>query len=336
MKIIQLIQKPQLRGAEIFACQLSKTLNERGHDCIIVTLFSGEATLPFEGEIFHLRLSKKRRFVDWGGWKKLANIIAKEKPDILQANAGDTLKYAIISKLLFGWRTPVIFRNASTVSLYIKNSLVRRWNDFLFTKTAHIISVSEFTKKDFLKTFSTFSQRISVIPIGINPNNFRGDEIRNEHPPVLLHVGGFTFEKNHIGLMRIMQSIIACRSDVVLWLVGDGPLRVKVENFVKANGLDKKVEFFGYQAHPQPFFQRASLFLLPSIIEGLPGVILESFYFRLPVISYNAGAIGELVKPGVTGFLVEKGDEKCFASTVIAALDDPLRFTYADNAFRTF
>jgi L-malate glycosyltransferase len=212
--------------------------------------------------------------------------------------------------------------------------LVRWWNDFLYSKTAHIISVSEFTKNDFLKTFPSFSQRISVIPIGINPNNFRGDEIRNEYPPVLLHVGGFTFEKNHIGLMRIMQSIITSRPDIVLWLVGDGPLRTKVENFVNANGLEKNVEFFGYQAHPQPFFQRASLFLLPSIIEGLPGVILESFYFRLPVIAYNAGAIGELVKSGVTGFLVEKGDEKSFASTVIAALDDPLRFTYADNAFR--
>src|SRR5687768_8044683 len=121
MKIFQLIQKPQLRGAEIFACQLSTELSNRGHECVVITLFQGASKLPFAGRIIPLGLSKRTRFVDWRGWKKLADLVKKEEPDILQANAGDTLKYAIISKLIFRWKTKVVFRNASTVSLYIKN-----------------------------------------------------------------------------------------------------------------------------------------------------------------------------------------------------------------------
>src|SRR5687768_607876 len=149
MKILQLIQKPQLRGAEIFACQLSGHLRQRGNECVIATLFKSESLLPFEGRIIEMELSKKNRLFDWSGRKKLAAIVRDERPDIIQANAGDTLKYAVLSRLFFGWKVPIIFRNASTVSLYIKSPVVRKWNAFLYASTAYIISVSDFTKKDF-------------------------------------------------------------------------------------------------------------------------------------------------------------------------------------------
>ncbi|WP_155807129.1 hypothetical protein [Gillisia marina] len=69
MKIIQVVQKPQLRGAEIFACQLSNHLMDLGHEVIIISIFSGDAELPFNGEIIKLNRDISNRFYDVVAWK---------------------------------------------------------------------------------------------------------------------------------------------------------------------------------------------------------------------------------------------------------------------------
>ena len=101
MKIIQLLQKPQLRGAEIFACQLSDHLVQQGHDVIVVTIFSGDSELPFKGEIINLDRPLGKRFYDIKGWRMFASMVKDFKPDIIQANAADTLKFAVSTKFLF-------------------------------------------------------------------------------------------------------------------------------------------------------------------------------------------------------------------------------------------
>lgn len=334
MKIFQLIQKPQLRGAEIFACQLAQELTIKGHECVVITLFEGESRLPFDGRVIHLGLAKGKRFLDWKGWKKLSVLMEQEKPDLLQANAGDTLKYAVISKLIFGWNVPVIFRNASTVSLYIKNPLVKRWNAFLYSRVAHIISVCQFTCDDFVRMFPSVANRISVVPVGIEDRKILSVESDKKGSNVLLHVGGFTFEKNHKGLIRILEAIVRHNKKVMLWLVGDGPLRFETEAFVKARGLEDYVKFWGYQANPGEFFQQANVFLLPSIIEGLPAVILESFYYKIPVVAYDVGGVGEIVRKNETGFLVDKGNENAFAKATLEALKGGFALTdYIENAY---
>ena len=320
MKIFQLIQKSQLRGAEIFACQLSNALNQKGHECTIISLFPGDRTLPFSGKVISLGLSKKRRLIDWFGLKKLAMLVNNELPDIVQANAGDTLKYAIISKLIFRWRAKIVFRNASTVSLYIRNPIIKRWNAFLYSQTDQVVSVSKHTRDDLKKIFPVVSCKITVAPIGVERVDFSNQRTPQNNPIVLLHVGGFTFEKNHDGLVKIFGEIRRHRQDVELWLVGDGPLRSQTENLTKRLNLKEYVKFWGYQPDPSSFFCKAKVFLLPSIIEGLPAVILESFCYELPVVAYDVGGIRELVRNGETGYLIEKGNEKDFAAATLKAL----------------
>lgn len=335
MKIIQLIQKPQLRGAEIFACQLSHELNKQGHESILVTIFDGNIQLPFDGRMLSLNGSLSNRIWDWRAWKKLTEIVALEKPDLIQANAGDTLKYAVFSKLVFRWKVPIIFRNASTVSLYIKHPLVKWWNTFLYSVTDYVISVSHYTKKDFLTVFPRAASKISVVPIGIVRSLITEEKIKERDTPLLLHVGGFTFEKNHVGLIRIFEKVLEHHPMAVLWLIGDGPLRGNIESLVQDRSLTDKVKFLGYQVNPMQFFWQADVFVLPSIIEGLPAVILESFYCKVPVIAYNVGGISELVRPGKTGWLVEKGDEQEFASAVLESLNNKnTKSLFADNAYQ--
>ncbi len=329
MKILHLIQKRQLRGAEVFTSQLSNQLNSLGHEAIIVPLFNGNAALPFEGKIIELKASASKKYWDVEAWKRLARIIDEEKPDIIQANAGDTLKYAQFSKIFFGWKQPIVFRNASTISLYIKGTFVKSLYRYLFNRTHKIISVSYNSANDFETLFPACKNKITVIPIGIemdkaieqktSPNPFKNI---TGNGPVLIHVGGFSFEKNHKGLVAIFKRILRRFPKATLHLVGEGPLRKETEALIAGENLSGQVFFHGYQKEPLQWIQYADALLLPSIIEGLPGVILEAFYCRTPVVAFNTGGIKEIVISNETGYLVPLNDNEAFAEAVENLLSD--------------
>ena len=321
MRILQIIQKKQLRGAEVFACQLSQHLISLGHTVRIVSLLDGDAQLPFPEEIISLSVRLKKRFSDRQGWKRLAEEVANFQPDVVQANAGDTLKYAILSKTFYRWKAPVIFRNASMVSAYIKSSVIRRFNGFLLGRVAYIASVSQASSVDLVKLFPTTAGKISVIPGGIEERPVSVVP-REQGFAYLVHVGGFSFEKNHRGLLRIFRDVLAQRKDVKLWLVGDGPLRNEVEAYAKALDVAHATYFLGYQSQALDYISSADALLLPSIIEGLPGVVLEAFYTRTPVVANNVGGVGELVENEKTGWLIEKDDEAAFTKAVLQVLDE--------------
>lgn len=314
MKILQLIQKPQLRGAEIFASQLANRLVEEGHEVLLVSLLPGTAELPFKGK--HIRLNRPltKRFIDWQGWKHLAHKIKTFQPDVVQANAGDTLKYSVLSKLFFRWNAPIIFRNASVISRYIKSPWVKRWNAWLFRHVDFVVSVTEESRRDFLKLFPFMQDRIRMIPIGIDLKPLPSDPIVSE--PYILHIGGFTFEKNHTRLLHIFKHIHEQYPELSLCLVGDGPLRKQIEQQCSEMGLTSVVRFLGFQKEVMPLIQPAKMLVLPSIIEGLPGVLLEAMYFKTPVVANDVGGVSEVVKNNETGWLVKKGDENGFVKAV--------------------
>ncbi|WP_205509181.1 glycosyltransferase [Longitalea arenae] len=325
MTILHLVQKPQLRGAEMFAAQLATHINARGHKAIIVFVFPGKATLPFTGITKHLNGSPKKRFWDLKAWRKLAQIIKEEKPDIIQANAGDTLKYAVLSKLFYRWKQPIVFRNASTISLYIKTASAKMLNGFFFRYASRIVSVSKTSATDFAKLFPQYQENIVTVPIGIEETNFRATEenvLEQASKPALVHVGGFTYEKNHVRLLEIFEGIQKEQPGASLHFVGSGPLQGQIEELVKQKGLSHKVHFYGFRNDAMQFIKNADVLLLPSIIEGLPGVILEAFYCKTPVVAYDVGGIGEVVINNKTGYLVPKGDEALFVKSVLTALQD--------------
>jgi Glycosyltransferase len=322
--ILHLVQKPQLRGAEIFTAQLASHTMRNGHKAMIVFVYGGEAQLPFTGHTFHLNSRKWKRFIDVRAWRRLADIIQKDQPDIIQANAGDTLKVAVLSKLLYRWKQPIIFRNASTVSLYIRSALSKKFNGFFFRHAAKIVSVCQHSAYDFASLYPQLNNRIVTIPVGIEYAEAVFNELpkaANEHP-VLVHVGGFTFEKNHVRLISMFEKIVQKLPDARLQLIGDGPLRQEMELVVRKKGLQQHVAFFGFRNDALHFIAKADVLLLPSIIEGLPAVIPEAFFCGTPVVAYDVGGVGELVTDYETGRLIRKGDEEGFVNAVLWTLSD--------------
>lgn len=281
--------------------------------------------------------------LDVKAWKRLAQIITNEKPDIIQANAGDTLKYAVFSKILYRWKQPIVFRNASTISLYIKTLPQKVLNNFLFQFTDRIISVSNTSANDFSKLFPKHKNKVITIPVGIEHGELLsrgngkvdGRAQLNGQTLRIIHVGGFSFEKNHSELIEIFELVLKKNPPAVLSLVGDGPLKKQTEEIVKSKGLAASVKFYGFQQNPMHYIASADVLVLPSIIEGLPGVVLEAFYCKTPVVAYDVGGIKEIVRNNETGRLIPKGSKSAFAAAILeASLNTAKNLNLVENAHK--
>ena len=334
MIIFQIIQKPQKRGAEIFASQLSEKLQSLGHKVVLITLFEGSTDLPFSGEIIHLNRPIAKRWYDYQAWKKIAQLVKQRKPDLIQCNAGDTLKFAIISKILFDWKVPVVARNASTVSNYVNSKFTKFINQQLYNRLDAVLSVSNFSAIDLNTLFPITKNKTIVLPIGIEKVQIQEVDwkVNIQDSVNIIHVGGFTFEKNHEGLLRIWKLFLKTNPNAILHLFGDGPLKDTIERKVQIEGLSNSIVFYGWAANPLDYIAKADVLVLPSIIEGLPGVLLEAMYCKTPAVAYGVGGISEIIINNETGFLIEKNDESNFASAITKALKT--NDTIIENAFQ--
>lgn len=318
MKILFLLQAPQARGAEIFAAHLAESLQGKGHQAWLMTLLPGRFDLPFSGEQIHLNRSSRNRIWDRKAWKDLADFIKQHQPDVIQSMGGDTLKFMVFSSLAFGWDNKKVFYNGSLVSRYFTSKPVEWLNGLMYKKLHGIVAVSDASKSD-LESVHQFKGIHQVIPVGVM--SAKHTLSKGLFFDSITHIGGFTFEKNHIGLIRIYKLILEKCPTIQLTLVGDGPLRPEIESLIKSEGLENSVAFLGSLAAPFQSIPSNSILLLPSIIEGLPAVILEAFLAEIPVVAYNVGGVGEIIKNNETGFLIELGAEQKFASQVIDLLE---------------
>lgn len=338
LRILQIIQKKQFRGAEVFASQLANHLQKSGHIVKVLSIYDGEARLPFAGEIESLNRNKLSRPFDPFGWRKLSAIINSFQPDIVQANASDTLKYAVMSKYMFKWKAPLIYRNASTPSFYMRSAVSRILNAFLLKKVDLIISVSRASLNDLNSLFPFTENKSLVIPVGVEEKTVinrthSNSPFRNKKTFNLIHIGSFTREKNHIGLLRIFRKILEKDRNMHLNLIGGGPLLIEIKNEVKRSGLESQVDVWGDIEDPQLFLSHADILLLPSLVEGLPGVILEAMYNKTPVVAYDVGGVSEVLTNNKTGKLVNFGNEKKFSNAVLELRNsEELRASIVENA----
>ena len=128
--------------------------------------------------------------------------------------------------------------------------------------------------------------------------------------------------KNHSGFLRIAARIQQRFPDVEFVLVGDGPLRPELEREAETLGLGSRVLFLGDRRDISGLLASMNVAVLTSDSEGLSNVILEAMAARVPVVAYDVGGNGELVKAN-RGVTVRPGDEDEFAAAVERLLGQP-------------
>jgi len=100
-------------------------------------------------------------------------------------------------------------------------------------------------------------------------------------------------------------------------IVGEGPLRAQLESFASSLGLTGVVQFLGERKDVGDLIQCYDAFLLTSVIEGMPNVVMESQLLGVPVVATRAGGTVDLIRDGETGLLAPIGDYRALASCIV-------------------
>jgi 2-deoxystreptamine N-acetyl-D-glucosaminyltransferase/2-deoxystreptamine glucosyltransferase len=166
--------------------------------------------------------------------------------------------------------------------------------------------------------------RVHVVPSGFDPGLFAGerpDPTPDVPHPRVLFAGRLADQKRPLDAVAA-HALMA--PDVHLVVVGDGPLRDRVRAAVAGSPARDRVHLLGLAPHEQvpAHLQHADVFVLPSQYEELGSVLVEAMASGLPVVANRVGGIPSLVRDGVTGRLVERGDVPALAAALTAALTD--------------
>ncbi|MBP2673621.1 MAG: glycosyl transferase group 1, partial [Deltaproteobacteria bacterium] len=152
-----------------------------------------------------------------------------------------------------------------------------------------------------------------------------------KNPCRFLSVSRLVGKKGIPFILRAFEKTREAFPDATLDIVGDGPLRAEVEEFILEHGLGESVRLHGEQAHGYVLerMDASSVFLQHSVVdpdtgnaEGLPLSILEASAHGLPVISTLHEGIPEAVEHGRTGFLVEERDWEAMAGFMVKLAGD--------------
>lgn len=145
-------------------------------------------------------------------------------------------------------------------------------------------------------------------------------------PPTLIYVGRLAHEKGVGHLLRAVRSLAAAGRDVQLKICGDGPLKEKLQAEAATMGLGRRVRFLGFVPPGKGVYSeldRADIFVLPSLSEGIPKVLLEAMARGLPIVATAVGGIPDIIRDGYNGLLVPPGDAEAIAAAVDRLLGSP-------------
>ncbi len=173
-------------------------------------------------------------------------------------------------------------------------------------------------------------QVVGIIYNGIDIENFKPKPEARPVNNFIITLGAsrVTERKGIDYLIKALANLVPQYSQLLLRVMGEGDARESLEKLAKDLELEKNIEFIGRipRENTAPYYQEASIFVLPSFNEGMSNAMLEALASGLPLIATNTGGTSELVEEGVNGFIVKMKDSQDLADKIeILMKDEDLR-----------
>ena len=335
MRVLQLVQRPQRRGAEVFAYELSQQLRALGDSVRTVYLYDYEGSVPLPVETGDVCLGHDSAAVgeripgiQLSLLQRVIHEIHRFQPDIVQANGGRTVKYGAMAKIAAGRAAPwrLVYRNID---------MPKFWNVRWHSRIAYrkvfmpsvdgVIGVSSASLEQAIELYELSVPRLAIRN-GIDTRKLDGlptrDEVRNrigasERDLILLFLGSLVPQKRPDRFVRVLESVAGLLNNVSGWMVGDGPMKSEILQMIETTQMQDKCKLLGYQERVGEFIRGADLLIMTSDTEGIPAVALEAGYLGVPVVATNVGALSECVENGITGVLVGEPFEAGLVKAIV-------------------
>jgi glycosyltransferase involved in cell wall biosynthesis len=331
-RVLHVVATGDRRGAETFAGDLVRALgNGRSDQRVAVLRASGAVKVAFTAPTHVLEADGEAGVLaPWRRSRGLRNLVRGWRPDVVQAHGGEALKYSVVATFRTG--VPIVYRRIGSAHPAIADRARRMLYGWLMRRATVVICVSETVRRETVEAYGVGLERTSVIPNGVDPQRLRARHDRAqvraslgvaEDATSVLFVGALNWEKDPLTLTEVARRILEEVPEARFQIVGDGPLRSRVEEVVRARGLRDQIQLLGSRDDVGALLRAADVLALSSRTEGMPAVLIEAGIAGIPIAAYAVGGVAEVVKDGVTGFLAPPGDIDGLTERLLRLIREP-------------
>lgn len=215
---------------------------------------------------------------------------------------------------LFGLRRSWLYRPSSkALSLHIRAVL----------SAANLVTTPTRTAAGMLRDLG-FRGQVAAISNGVDTHRFQPSPAQQDHEaPLVLYTGRLDDDKDVGTLVNAIPMVLE-RVLARFQIGGEGTDRPRLEALVRQSGVSQSVRFSGYVPNEDlaKTYQSASVYAITSPVELQSISTLEAMASGLPVVAVGAGALPELVRPDVNGFLVPPGDSAALSDALVQLISN--------------
>ncbi len=341
---------PSLGGSGVVATELGKMMADKGHEMHYIT-----SSKPFRFLDAHPNIQFHEVKIDgYSVFKyppydialanRIAEVIETEKLDLLHvhyavphavsAALGKDMANSTIGVIttLHGTDVTILGHDPglrNTVRYGIdKSTITTAVSESLRLETLELIE----PKKD-LVTIYNFIDENKYRPV--DPGTLKSDFGIKPDEKVMIHISNFRKVKRIPDIIESFKGVLK-EIDAKLFLVGDGPEKMEMEELVIELGLEQHVIFTGKRDDLPELLAISDVMFHLSEKEAFGLVLLEALACGLPSVATDVGGIPEVIEDGVNGFLVQVGDTNAATEKALLLLkDDSLRATFRGNGLAT-
>jgi glycosyltransferase involved in cell wall biosynthesis len=250
----------------------------------------------------------------WNSASLIRNLIKEIKPDVVHTHLGHAdligmwavrrlpvKLFCTMHNVYFKWNWVdnlifYVYRLAFTT--YAKKCRVSCISQAVAKHVNHTLGVS-------LKNISINYNAIPDVNLQISKAEARRELKLQDNDFILLTIGRLRVQKSTETLLLAMPFIRDKIKGLKVLIIGEGELEKDLKNISTKLELDLIVNFIGGTTYPEKYLLASDIFVLPSVFEGLPTVVLEAFRASIPVIASDIDGVNELINHEVNGLLFE-------------------------------
>lgn len=318
MKIFFLITGLDYGGAETQLLYLASELVSQGHECCVCSMTTPkEIVKSFEDKgIKVTNLDMPKGGVSISSIYLLYKYIKNYKPEIVHAHMIHANLMSRFMRIFLRFKLVNTAHNVYEGGRILE--LLLRHSDFLCESTTQVSheGLERYIQQGlFKKHKSSFMKNAVKIPEVIVENSLC-DEVFSGHDNdfVFLSIGRLEPVKDYKNLLDAISLIK--HENVFFIIAGRGVLLNELQDYAASKQIEKKVKFLGARNDIEQLIARADAFVMSSKYEGLPISLLECMAQGLPVVSTEVGAIPNLIKNNMNGFLVKPEDSLELAKAI--------------------
>lgn len=296
MKIAQIMPEFGLAGAETMCENLTYELVKAGHQVVVVSMYDYHSAITerLEAAGVEIRYLGKKPGLDPSMILKMYKVFRETGVQVVHTHRY-CAQYAMPAAMLAGVKHRV--HTLHSVAPKENKKPARKLSKF-FYKHCHVIpvSLSELVQESVVEEYQLAPEAIPVIFNGIDLSKCLPKENYERNGNFkILHIGRFSEEKNHIGLVTAFRKFHTNHPDSELWLIGDGKLRPDVEAYAREQGLEQAVKCLGLQSNVYGYMHEADVFALTSNYEGMPMTLIEAMGTGMPIVATRVGGIPDML-----------------------------------------